>query len=95
MVMAECLVEAAGAVASPPGQRLAHLVYETGACETERRSTSQKPRAGLLPAAMWACGRAMRRGGRRHDQRLGPPPVLCWRALVFSDYPGHDTVTMS
>jgi len=31
VVMAECLVEAAGVVASPPGQRLAHLVYETGA----------------------------------------------------------------
>ena len=31
VVMAECLVEAAGDVASRPGQRLAHLVYETGA----------------------------------------------------------------
>jgi len=30
VVLAECLVQAAGVVASPPGQRLAHLVYETG-----------------------------------------------------------------
>ncbi len=31
VVLAECLVEATGDVASPIGQRLAHLVYETGA----------------------------------------------------------------
>jgi len=30
VVLAECLVQAAGDVASPRGQRLARLVYETG-----------------------------------------------------------------
>ena len=30
MAMAECLVDAAGVVSSPQGQRLARLVYETG-----------------------------------------------------------------
>lgn len=30
VAMAECLVDAAGVVSSPQGQRLARLVYETG-----------------------------------------------------------------
>ena len=30
VIMAECLVDAAGEVSSPQGQRLARLVYETG-----------------------------------------------------------------
>ena len=58
VVMAECLVEAAGVVSSPSGQRLAHLVYETGAGWKRLRTRSKLCVGSVLWLAR-ACGWAL------------------------------------